>query len=132
MSAELLREAAATLQEAIDEASDPGYQADSAPLCPQWTYTAVRHVERNMDIECPAHDDLDPDDECRRWGRYDGHLIALLGTVPAGQAIADWLVATAAFWVRMAWYADRTDQELDGADFEPATTVARAILGRSS
>ena len=43
------------------------------PWCEDYCYEAIRHVSRNCDIECLAHEDLD---ECKSFGRYDGSFIS--------------------------------------------------------
>lgn len=75
---EILLEAADYLEKLA--AGQPGYEGD-AEWCPDWMYRVVRHVQRNMSIECPVHEPWngpDTSDECGQPGRYDGPLIALL------------------------------------------------------
>lgn len=43
------------------------------PWCKDYCYAAIRHVHRNCDIECLAHEDLD---KCKSFGRYDGSFIS--------------------------------------------------------
>ena len=93
--AERLRAAADAL-EALAKGK-PGYGGDPV-WCPTWTHTAVRNVQRNLDIECPKHcdDEEDGAEECGQWGRYDGALIALLRSLVA-PLVAD-LRESAAFF----------------------------------
>lgn len=119
MSSDLLRRAAERLEALI--ASEPGYAGDES-WCPDWTYEAVRHVQRNMDIECPVHQPWNgPDriDECGRWGRYDGRFIATMRQVaPTLPKILTELATL------IDLLGDR------GGDLEDdALTVARAVLG---
>lgn len=44
-----------------------------APWCKEYCYSAIRHVERNCDIECGEDHG---DEMCNRFGRYDGKAIA--------------------------------------------------------
>ena len=54
------------------------------PWCAEWTYYAVRHIDRNCDLECPVHGY-----DCLRWGRYDGTAIAAARTLlPRALAMA--------------------------------------------
>lgn len=88
-----LREVAADIRAKAAEAEQAGYGSDdpAKPWCSDWTYQAVRHVNRNMDMECPEHTwDDGRDNECNTWGRYAGHHIAAWAPVVA-LAVADWL-----------------------------------------
>lgn len=85
-SVELLERAAAKLRE-LAEPTQRKYE-----WCPDYTWAAVRHVERNCDVECEAHGD---DQECWSFGRYDGKYVALMHPSVA-LALADWLEAEAA------------------------------------
>lgn len=56
--------------------------------CEGWWYNTVRHVLRNMEMECSVHgeygDDPKPGRECGPAGRYDGPAIGrLLAAAPA-------------------------------------------------
>ena len=53
--------------------------------CPDYMYQALRHVQRNCDLECGTHPWDGPDeDACHSPGRYDGTAIArLLAAIPA-------------------------------------------------
>lgn len=63
-------------------------RADLAELgdvnyCPAYLYQAVRHVQRNCEIECGEHG-YDDESNCVEPGRYDGTAMArLLAAVPA-------------------------------------------------
>lgn len=91
--AEELREAAKLMRERAAEAEQDGYDSDhpGKPWCPSWAYTAVRHVQRNLDIECSEHEwGTEKEGECNRWGRYAGYHIA--GMHPGvALAVANWL-----------------------------------------
>lgn len=43
------------------------------PWCEDYCYEAIRHVQRNCDIECLEHEDLD---KCKSFGKYDGSFIS--------------------------------------------------------
>ena len=96
--AEEFREAAKLMRERAAEAEQDGYDSDhpGKPWCVSWTYTAVRHVQRNLDIECSEHEwGTEKEGECNRWGRYAGYHIA--GMHPGvALALADWLDEVAA------------------------------------
>lgn len=49
-------------------------EASGGKWCSDWCYSAIRHVQRNCDIECGTHSGTD--DECNQFGRYDGPYIA--------------------------------------------------------
>ena len=52
-------------------------KADQNQWCPDWTYQAVRHIDRNVDIECSKHPyDYNGTEVCHHWGRYDGDYVA--------------------------------------------------------
>jgi hypothetical protein len=93
--AEELGEAAKLMRERAAEAERSGYGSThpGQPWCPAWTYSVVRHVERNMDSECSEHPwGSENEGECNTWGRYAGYHIA--GMHPAfALAVADWLDA---------------------------------------
>ena len=50
--------------------------AGPLPWCKSWVYQSVRHIDRNVDIECFAKDEHDKNGtDCNRWGRYDGDYV---------------------------------------------------------
>jgi hypothetical protein len=52
-------------------------KADAGPWCPAYIYQAVRHVERNCDMECPEHAwGTEAENNCKTWGRFDGRYVA--------------------------------------------------------
>ncbi len=54
-----------------------------APWCPEYLYSAIRHVQRNCDFECFDHQG-DAADDCNQPNRYDGRpLAAIRNAVPA-------------------------------------------------
>ena len=58
-------------------------------FCPEYLHSAIRHVQRNCEIECytPGHEDGAV--SCVQPGRYDGTAMArLLAAVPALLALA--------------------------------------------
>ena len=97
--AQELRQAAKLMRERATEAEKPGYDSDhpGKPWCPAWTYSAVRHVQRNLDLDCVEHEyGTEREGDCNRWGRYAGYHIA--GMHPGvALAVADWLDSTAGF-----------------------------------
>ena len=126
-----IRRAAELMRERAAEAERPPYGSDHAnqPWCPDWTWQAVRHVNRNMDMECPAHPwDSDSEGECNTWGRYAGYHIASWHPGVA-LAVADWLD-----------YAAEVDDFNTQRGYSSAahgwvtraTNVARAYLGGAS
>lgn len=104
--ADELRTAAEKLRELAAKAT--------AGICPDWIYSAVRHVARNCQIEC-SHDDHQ-DWGQPEWDRYaDSPYIAAMHP-GVGLALADWLESAA------------VDAEQIGPD-PRALAVARAING---
>jgi len=67
--AEELRAAAASIRKLATEAN-PG------PWCTSYAYAAIRHVQRNcdIDVECDRHADRD---DCLSFGMYDGPYVAM-------------------------------------------------------
>jgi len=113
--ADLLREAAERLRAKANEAQH------KRPWCPEYTWAAVRHVQRNVEVECADHGD-DPDAECFSFDMYDGHYVAMMHP-PVALALADWLdLAEQALrpWEAAGHELTRTD--------ERAVAVARAVL----
>lgn len=116
MSGDMLRRAAEMLREHAEKAQN------QRPWCPDYTWSAVRHVQRNCDfIGCGKHG-VDKDGECWSFDMYDGRYVALMHP-PVALALADWLDYEA------------RDAELDlgslaGRDL--AFAVARAILREES
>lgn len=53
----------------IDVAS---FRIGLGPWCEQYCYSALRHVNRNCEIDCPREDEHD----CRSFSGYDGPAIA--------------------------------------------------------
>lgn len=53
--------------EKLEQRAAPG------PWSERWCYAAVRHVDKHCDADAFG---LDPDDDNRGWGRYDGVFIA--------------------------------------------------------
>lgn len=152
--AQELREAARLMRERAKEAEQAGYDSDhpGKPWCPEWTYTAVRHVQRNCDIECSEHEwGTEKEGECNRWGRYAGYHIA--GMHPGvALAVADWLdqyvgwIEGAVVWEtpecthddgpcrcarQPGWYHGECDGFIgdDCTCFGKALAVARTFLG---
>jgi len=62
--------------------------AASGEWCRDWTYSAIRHVQRNCDIECGRHSSGE-DDECQSFDRYDGPYIAYANPDRIRRLIAD-------------------------------------------
>jgi hypothetical protein len=116
-----MRRAAALMRERAEEAEKEGYGSDhpGRPWCPDWTWSIVRHVNRNMDTECTVHPwGADNEGECNTWGRYAGYHIA--GMHPGvALAVAEWLDEVA---------ADR-HACLDAWVERGALAIARAYLG---
>lgn len=65
-----------------------------APVCEQYAWSSIRHVERNVDLDCCPEDD---EHECDGWGRYSGTALAvlwnartdILAALKAGQEYVD-------------------------------------------
>lgn len=52
-------------------------EANAGPWCPAYIYQAVRHVERNCNMECPEHEwGAESENDCKTWGRFDGRYVA--------------------------------------------------------
>ena len=47
-----------------------------ANICPDYMYRAIRHLERNCDIDC-AREERDENHDCIRPDRYDGEAMAV-------------------------------------------------------
>jgi hypothetical protein len=126
-----LRAAAKLMRERATEAETPGYESDhpGKPWCPEWTYTVVRHVSRNVDTDCSAHPwDSENERDCNRWGRHAGYHIA--GMHPGvALAVADWLEAEAAAADLVA--NDPVTARAVGLPDKRALAVARAYLGET-
>jgi hypothetical protein len=72
MSAELLNRAAKVLREHAEAAQN------KHPWCPEYTRSAVRHVQRNCDfLECATHG-YGADNDCHSFDMYDGKYVALM------------------------------------------------------
>lgn len=90
-----------------------------ANLCPDYMYRAIRHVERNCDIEC-AREELDENHDCIRPDRYDGEamavalsdLAALVAVAEEVQRIRDTMLHEAGKW---EYPEDRFGKMLDAA-----------------
>ena len=109
MSVNLLVRAAMKLRGHAEKAQN------KHPWCPGYTWSAVRHVQRNCgdNFECGMHG-ADPNDECWSFDMYDGRYVALMHP-PVALALAEWLEAAA----HDAW---------DMGSGVAAEAVARAIL----
>lgn len=46
------------------------------PPCPSYVSTVIRHVERNLDIDCPQHDGTPEYKDCNTFDRWDGETYA--------------------------------------------------------
>jgi len=51
-------------------------EASPRPWCKSYTYQAIRHVQRNCDLDCPQHPEYA--DECPQFGKNDGPFIAAI------------------------------------------------------
>jgi hypothetical protein len=112
VSAETLRRAAKVLRE-LAEPIRPA--SPSEDWCFEYAHFAIRHVERNVDLDinpCPDHGH-----DHGMFGRYSGRYIALMHP-PVALALADWL----------DWVADG----IPGTATTKAVAVARAILREPS
>jgi hypothetical protein len=111
VTAELLRRAAAKLRERA-EPIKPASTAES--WCFEYAHFAIRHVERNVDLDldpCPDHGH-----DHGMFGRYSGQYIALMHP-PVALALADLLDAHVPLF-----------EGLDPAPDHEVFTLARAIL----
>lgn len=123
MSVDLLRRAAKTLREHAEKAQH------EHPWCPDYTWTAVRHVQRNCDLEvdCATHGDDRTD--CWSFNMYDGRYVALMHP-PVALALAQWLDITADNLEQFANElvgGEVRDGDLTDVD-RAAIATARAIL----
>jgi hypothetical protein len=84
------------------------------PWCPQWVYQAVRHIGRNVDLECADHGY-----DCPTWDRYDGAFVAAEANPPHA-------LAEIALWRAMA-YEHRRSQIRVTADPHALTPVFRTV-----
>lgn len=107
MSVDLLREAAALMRQR-------GALATQG-ICPDWTYSAVRHIARNTEVECMEHG---PNCAGEQWDRYNDHAHIASWHPAVAFAVADWLEVEAAG----SW----------NAQSPAAVAVACAYLGRTS
>lgn len=109
---DLLRRAAETLRAHAEEAQH------RQPWCSDYTWSAVRHVQRNCDfVECDTHG-TDPEAACGQFDMYDGRYVALMHP-PVALALAELLEDIAAY------------KELNPAipgPTEVVLSVARAVL----
>jgi hypothetical protein len=119
---ELLHRAADAIERAAENAT-------KAPICPEWTRRAVRHIARNCDIDC-GHDDTEQhwvgmitvDADGVNHGGWDRY-----GDAPWFSLMGAHLAAPLASWLR-------TVAELEGYDGEgtessnEAVKFARALL----
>jgi hypothetical protein len=118
-TAKLMRERAAEAEREGFGSGHPGQ-----PWCPDWTWSVVRHVNRNLDAECSKHEwGSENEGECNTWGRYAGYHIAAMHPGVA-LAVAEWLETEAAM-------ADQRGNSTEGQTFH-ALKVARAYLGEPS
>ena len=111
--ADELRAAAEKLRELAAKAT--------TDICPDWIYSAVRHVARNCEIEC-SHDDHQAWDQ-PQWDWYEDWSYIAAMHPGVGYALADWLDTEAQ---RLATTAHPDWQEVCSPN---AVTVARQILG---
>jgi len=82
--------ASTELRAAADHIDELGAKA-STNICPEWTYSAVRHIARNCDIECSHGGEPDDGLDHRGWDRCDDSpWITLMGSQMAPH-LADWL-----------------------------------------
>ena len=119
--AETLRHAAKLMRERAAEAEQAGYGSDhpGQPWCSSWTYSTVRHIERNVDMECTDHPwGSENEGDCNTWGRYAGYHVAAMHPGVA-LALAEWLDEVA---------ADRHASLPAWVD-DGALKIARAYLG---
>ena len=50
--------------------------AEQRPICPEYAYQAIRHINRNCDMYCAL--DHEDGSECVEWDRYDGPAVVTL------------------------------------------------------
>lgn len=50
-------------------------ECEQRPICEDYAYQAIRHINRNCDMQCESHAD---GSECVEWARYDGTALAVL------------------------------------------------------
>jgi len=118
------------LRKAAERIRKVAGQATPGPWCGEYTYTAIRHVARNCDIDCDAHSDRD---DCGRFGMYDGPHIALWDPTVA-LLVADILAIAAVSAEAMQWQNSRegdTRTRVLPSEFDVAAlALARAINKR--
>jgi len=115
MSAELLQRAAAALREHAEKAQK------ERPWCPEYTWSAVRHVQRNVEIDCATHDDRG---DCWSFDMYDGRYVALMHPPVA--------LALAACMEQVAWMGEMDADLLARVGVPELIDVARATLREPS
>lgn len=113
MSADILRRAAKTLRDHAEATQH------AEPWCPEYLHYAVRHVQRNVDLDL---DCKDHGTDCGQPDRYDGRYVALMHP-PVALALADWLTAEAEMH---DWFESQGTSV--SADFVQSLITARAIL----
>lgn len=124
--ADELRQAELKIRELATKAA-PG------PWCPDYTYAAIRHVQRNcdLDFDCDVHTDRDQD-QCRAFGMYDGPYVAMWHPGVA-LLVAELLDANAIYWERIerqnARPGDGLTRVMPNEGETAALKLARAING---
>jgi hypothetical protein len=119
VSAELLRRAAKELREHAEPIRPASPSED---WCFEYAHAAIRHVERNVDLDinpCPDHGN-----DHGMFGRYSGRYVALMHP-PVGLFLADLFDEV----------ADSVEQEggiVQDSVTAEAVAVARAILREES
>ena len=136
MTTTKLAETAALIRTEVRESLERGYEPDPGPWCQEWLRTVIRHVTRDMDIDCPDHDrDGEP---CPRPGRWSG-LAMHRWTPEATMAVADLLEVVATEHRPVYAAPDKepyTCTSCPGswpcATHEAAQAVVRAVTGEQS
>jgi len=93
--------------------------AEQRPICPEYAYQAIRHINRNCDMCCAL--DHEDGSECVEWGRYDGPAVVTLWN--------NWAQLRAIVVAAQAYeraFAARRRYDEDG-DFSPADYDAAFI-----
>ena len=61
-----------TLTDRIEELARLYEAAEQRPICMDYAYSGIRHLQRNCDMQCESHED---GSDCVEWGRHDGTAV---------------------------------------------------------
>ncbi|MER5461629.1 hypothetical protein ABT010_13265 [Streptomyces sp. NPDC002668] len=96
-------------------------------ICPDWIYSAVRHIARNCNVDC-SHDDHQSYEQ-PEWDRYEDSPYIAAMHPGVGLALAQWLETEAETWAGDEVHSRCSEK---ACTLEAALAVARQILGDAS